>query len=184
MHPDQLVFDLLRKGTTAPCFDGQPFFDTDHPLEISEGNVVSVSNVDMSDPTGVPGWVLLDTSKVIKPFIFQQRKPYRFISIDDEEHPYVFENNTFVYGVEARVNAGYGLWQLAYASDKALDANSFAAARAAMMSLKAPSGRPLGILPDVMLVAPAFEDAARKLLNLGTSHYKDAVELIVCPYMA
>ncbi len=31
-HPDQLLFDLLANGETSLCFDGQPFFDTDHPV--------------------------------------------------------------------------------------------------------------------------------------------------------
>ena len=30
--PDDLVFDAVNKGTTELCFDGQNFFDTDHPV--------------------------------------------------------------------------------------------------------------------------------------------------------
>lgn len=29
-HPDELLFEALVDGETAPCFDGQFFFDTDH----------------------------------------------------------------------------------------------------------------------------------------------------------
>lgn len=32
LHPDQLLFDLLRNGHLQTCFDGQYFFDTDHPV--------------------------------------------------------------------------------------------------------------------------------------------------------
>ncbi len=30
-HPEEMVFGLLRDGFSAPCFDGQNVFDTDHP---------------------------------------------------------------------------------------------------------------------------------------------------------
>lgn len=184
LHPDELVFELIRKGTTQQCYDGQFFFDTDHPVDPENAAAGTAANADMTDADGAPGWVLVDTSKVIKPFIFQQRKDYTFVRKDQDGDDNVFLRNEYIYGVEARANAGYGLWQLAYASDKTLDATNFAAARTAMMSLKAPTGKPLGIKPDLMLVAPAFEDDALKLLNLDTSHYKGALELIVCPWMA
>lgn len=184
LHPDELVFELLRNGTTQLCYDGKPFFATDHPVGAENAAAGTASNADMTDADGAPGWVLVDTSKVIKPFIFQQRSDYVFIRKDKDTDDNVFFNKEYVYGVEARANAGYGLWQLAYASDKTLDAANFAAARSAMMSLKAPTGKPLGIKPDLMLVAPGFEDDALKLLNLDTSHYKGAMELVVCPWMA
>jgi len=31
-HPDKLIFDLLNNGFSSLCYDGQYFFDTDHPL--------------------------------------------------------------------------------------------------------------------------------------------------------
>lgn len=43
-HPDELVFELINNGFTATCYDGQYFFDTDHPGVDKDGNVVSVSN--------------------------------------------------------------------------------------------------------------------------------------------
>lgn len=30
LHPDNLVFELLRKGFSEQCYDGKPFFSTDH----------------------------------------------------------------------------------------------------------------------------------------------------------
>lgn len=102
--------------------------------------------------------------------------------MDGDTDENVLMRAEYIYGVEARANAGYGLWQLAYASDKTLDATNYAAARAAMMSLKAPTGKPLGIMPDLMLVAPGFEGAALDLLNLDSSKYYKTVEMIVCPW--
>ncbi len=43
-HPDQLVFSLLASGFTTKCYDGQSFFDTDHPVGLNgQSPVVSVS---------------------------------------------------------------------------------------------------------------------------------------------
>lgn len=132
----------------------QNFFDTDHPIDPHDSSAASVSNVDLTAPGDAITWALLDTSKVVKPFIFPKRKDYTFIRKDQDGDDNVFFRNEHLYGVEARVNAGYGLWQLAYGSNKTLDSVSYAAARKAMMELKAACGKPLGITPDLMLCAP------------------------------
>ncbi|HEC90321.1 MAG TPA: hypothetical protein ENI55_01505, partial [Alphaproteobacteria bacterium] len=31
-HPDELVWPLLKAGFTTNCYDGQYYFDTDHPV--------------------------------------------------------------------------------------------------------------------------------------------------------
>lgn len=183
LHPDELVFDLVRKGSTQNGYDGVPFFSATHPLDPLEPEKGTASNADLTNPTDAPGWILLDTAKVIKPFIFQTRQQYRFIRKDAASDDNMFMRKELVYGVDARVSAGYGLWQLAFASNKTLTAANYAAARASMMGLKSTAGRPLGIKPNILLVAPAFEEAALKLLNLDTSHYKGTAELIVCPWL-
>lgn len=186
MHPDKLIFELLRAGTTSTCYDGQNFFDTDHPINPDSATAGTVSNCDMVNPSDAPEWVLMDTSKVIKPFIFQRRKDYTFVAKDQDGDENVFMRNEYVYGVEARVNAGYGLWQLAYGSNKDLSYANYATARAAMMKLKAPNGNPLGIVPDVLLVSPDYEAKARDLIL--TPKYNDGAmngtaEIIVCPWL-
>lgn len=62
-------------------------------------------------------WFLLDTKKPVKPFIYQRRKPPVFVSKDSPEDEGVFMKKEFLFGVDSRDNAGYGLWQLAYGSD-------------------------------------------------------------------
>jgi len=62
-------------------------------------------------------WYLLDTKKPVKPFIFQRRKSPVFVTKDSPEDEGVFMKKEFLFGVDSRDNAGYGLWQLAYASD-------------------------------------------------------------------
>lgn len=62
-------------------------------------------------------WYLLDTKKAVKPFIFQRRKPPVFAAKDAPEDEDVFMKREYLFGVDSRDNAGYGLWQLAYGSD-------------------------------------------------------------------
>ena len=61
-------------------------------------------------------WFLLSTKRSIRPLIFQEREKPRFVSKTKNEDDNVFFNNEYLYGVNARYNAGYGLWQLAYGS--------------------------------------------------------------------
>jgi len=62
-------------------------------------------------------WYLLDTKKPVKPFIFQRRKAPVFVSKDQPEDEGVFMKKEYLFGVDSRDNAGYGLWQLAFGSD-------------------------------------------------------------------
>jgi len=89
MHPDKLVFALLGKGFTEKCYDGEPFFSTEHKVGKKK-----VSNK----------------------------------------------------GTEKLTLAAY------------------IAARAAMMSLTNSKGEPLGLVPDVLVVPPALDAAARDIL--------------------
>lgn len=66
--------------------------------------------------TSATAWFLLDTSKPVKPFVFQERKAPVFVSQTSEENDDVFNKAVFKFGAESRGNAGYGLWQLAYGS--------------------------------------------------------------------
>ena len=42
-HPDTLVFETMKKGFTEKCYDGKPFFATDHPS--GEGGKTPTSNM-------------------------------------------------------------------------------------------------------------------------------------------
>lgn len=61
-------------------------------------------------------WFLLDVSKAVKPFVFQERRKPEFVAHTNPDNDKVFMEKKFVYGVDARGNAGYTLWQLAYGS--------------------------------------------------------------------
>ncbi len=156
-HPDKLVADLMTGGFATACFDGQYFFDTDHPVGAG-----TASN--FGGGTGSP-WYLLDTSRAIKPFIFQLRRGVQLVRMDQVEDEQVFMRKKFRYGVDYRGAAAYGLWQMAYASKESLNATNYAAARVAMMSLTNSEGRPLGIKPGLLVVGPSLEAQAREILQ-------------------
>jgi len=191
---DELVYEAVNKAFTTECYDGQYFFDVDHPVtDPATGQSASVSNKGtkklsiatlalaqgsfgaartamrkFKDNEGRPlgvrpnvllvppaledtadalmtndrledgkpnpykgkaevvvgdwltsdtAWFLLDTRKVVKPFIYQKRKDPVFVSQTDMASDDVFNRRMFKFGAEARGAAGYGFWQLAWASD-------------------------------------------------------------------
>lgn len=185
---DQLVFALLKAGFTTNCYDGQFFFDTDHPVLDENGALISVANTDGG--AGLP-WFLLDVSRALKPIILQERRPFGDIVAKDKvTDDNVFSLNEFVYGVDARLNVGFGFWQFAWGSRQALDPAHYETARAALTGMKGDYGRPLGINPRLLVVPPALEGAARRLVasqlvNGGESNpWAGSAEVLVVPWLA
>ena len=156
-HPEKLIADLISAGFTTACYDGQYFFDTDHP-------VGSGTASNFGGGIGTP-WYLLDTSRAIKPFIFQLRREVQLVRMDRQEDEHAFMRKKYRYGVDYRGAAAYGLWQLAYSSKETLNPTNYAGARTAMMSLTNSEGRPLGIKPSMLLVPPSLEALAREILQ-------------------
>ncbi|OGC00156.1 head protein [candidate division KSB1 bacterium RBG_16_48_16] len=66
--------------------------------------------------TSSTAWMLLDTTKVIKPFVYQERKAPVFVQQTDPQSDDVFNRGTYKFGAEARAASGYGFWQLGWAS--------------------------------------------------------------------
>ena len=186
-HPAELVYALLQAGFTGKCYDGQYFFDTDHPVIGANGQETSVSN--FQGGSGTP-WYLLDTTRMIRPLILQKRKPYNFVAKTAETDDNVFDRKEYVWGVDARLNVGYGLWQLAYASKQTLDAANFGAAYAAMQSMKGDNGRPLGIRPKLLVVPPSLREKALEVVKAernaagATNINRDVVDVLVTPWLA
>jgi len=181
IHPDELVFQLLAAGFTTTCFDGQYFFDSDHP--------VGAGVVSNTGGGAGSAWYLLDTSRPLRPIIFQKRREYALTALVDANDEGVWMRDEYRYGVDARVNVGYGFWQMAYGSKQTLDATSFNAAVAAMMAFASDEGRPLGISPNLLVVAPGNRAAGKALVEAETlasgasnTNFK-AVELYVCPWL-
>jgi phage major head subunit gpT-like protein len=182
MWPDDLIMQALIAGGSSLCFDGQFFFDTDHPTTI-DGSTITQSNfyattalnetnyfalrANMRNFRGEDGrklgvtpnllvvppalertartilladsnasgatnvargtadllvlneltsdteWYLMDTRRALKPFIFQERKAPEMVMLTEVTSENVFQRKEFIYGVDARGAAGYGLWFLA-----------------------------------------------------------------------
>lgn len=185
--PDELVFALLKAGFTSTCYDGQYFFDTDHPVLDANNNTVSVANTDGG--SGTP-WFLLCTNRPLRPLIVQRRKDFQFVAKDAPTDDNVFDRNEFIYGADARMNVGFGFWQQAWGSKQTLSATTYATARSGLMGMKGDHGRPLGLMPNLLVVPPSLESAGRKILNSEyasggeTNEWKGTAELLVVPWLA
>lgn len=185
--PDEIVYEAVNKGFGALCYDGQYFFDTDHPVgnaSVSNKSVAVLSNATLAaaqagygaartamkkfkdeegrslnilpnvllvgpaledtaralltndkladdKPNPYKGtaelvvdariesdtaWFLLDTSKPVKPFVYQKRKAPMFVQQTNPDAEDVFNLKKYKFGVEARAAGGYGFWQLAFGS--------------------------------------------------------------------
>jgi phage major head subunit gpT-like protein len=185
-HPNQLIAALIAAGAAGDCYDGKKFFATNHPMRKGTDG----ANLDAGASTA---WYLIDNSRPVKPFIFQSRKAVQLTTMDRETDANVFMRKSFLYGVDARYAAAYGMWQLAYKSTQALTPAYYAAARAAMMGLTNYDGRKLGVKPTLLVVPASLEGTARELLNaqfvIGetavggskTNIWQGTAQLLVCP---
>ncbi|WP_425230208.1 Mu-like prophage major head subunit gpT family protein [Sphingomonas sp.] len=186
---DRIVFQLLSAGFTTNCYDGQFFFDIDHPVLADDGTMTLAANTDAVAGNG-PAWFLIDDTRALKPIILQKRKDFEFVARDNPNDSNVFGLNEFVYGADARANVGYGFWQFAWGSKQDLTAANYKLARASLLGMKGDYGRPLGIRPTLLLVPPQLESAALKLINneLGangeTNEWKGTAKVVVCPWLA
>lgn len=45
MWPHDLIMEVINGGEVNLGFDGQPFFDTDHPIDLAEGGTVTQANL-------------------------------------------------------------------------------------------------------------------------------------------
>jgi len=186
-HPDDLVFGELIPGAwSTPCYDGQYFFDTDHPVGLP-GAQTTVSNVQAGNGER---WMLLDLSRPLKPFIFQKRRDYNFVSKEDPKtSDAVFMKNEFVYGSDARAAGGYGFWQMGFGSRAELTAANLRAAWNAMTAFKRDDGSPLGVKPTHLVVGStnffAGKDILEKeVIDASTNTNRNLVQMIYAPKLA
>ena len=186
-HKELQIFGLLKAGFANNCYDGQFYFDTDHPVLDANGVPTTYANTDGG--AGAP-WFLLCTKRALKPVIFQLRKAWNFVAKDNPDDDNVFDNDEFKYGTDARYEVGYGFPQMAWGSKQALNATNYATARAAIQNMKGDYGRPLGLIPDLLVVPPSLESNGRQILNSEygtggvTNEWKGTAELMVCPWLA
>jgi phage major head subunit gpT-like protein len=203
VFPDDLCFALLKSGGTVDCYDGQPFFDAEHPVYKDvkgTGNADLVSNVsvvaDVSDGEGgwIPQeqgkpWYLMDNSRILKPLIFQERTKPELDTLTETKDEVVFMTDTYRYGIRYRCNVGFSFWQLAHKSTRPLTEDNLNAAYDAMCSLRADGGRPLGIKPTHLIVHTALRTAAQEVVvvsrkaNGADNPNAGLVKVIVTPWL-
>lgn len=186
-HPNELVFGAVLNGFTTECYDGQNFFDTDHPVVDADGKTINtIANTDGG--TGTP-WFLLATNEIIKPILFQSRKKPQFVNKDSVTDDNVFMKKQLLYGADSRCNVGYAFWQMAWGSKQTLNAANYAIARTSLGSMKADHGQPLGIKPNLLMVPRSLESNAMEILNAErnaageTNIWKGSAELFVCDWL-
>lgn len=191
IHPDEMIFPLLAAGFTTLCYDGQNYFDVDHPVyPNADGTGVAVSTANMAEDVAYEGeaWYVLDTSKALKPLIFQERKKPNLLAMTKMDDEAVFTRKEYRYGVDCRDAAGFGFWQLAFANKRVLTPDNLWDSIEKMRSFKADGGRKLGIKPTMLVVPASMEKQATRMLERemesnSSNELKGRVELLVADYL-
>ncbi|MBV7262568.1 Mu-like prophage major head subunit gpT family protein [Photobacterium sp. WH24] len=185
LFPDKLTYSLLPLGFSTECYDGQYFFDTDHPMAAGVAtNVIG----DPATDTGEP-WFLLDCSRPLKPVVFQNRRAFEFKALDDMNSDHVVLKDEFIYATDGRCNAGFGFWQMAIGSKAPLTEENINKARKLLRSFQKDNGTPLGSKATTLVVGGDNEAAAEKLIltaeiNGTTNVLYKKFELIVSEFVA
>lgn len=160
--PDDLLIEQIEKGFTTTHFDGQNFFDTDHPVDDENGTEVSVSNLIAGANAA---WYIMDLSNPIKPFIFQDRTPGMITPKTNMSDDNVAYEDEFHWLAKRRCAVGFGAYQMAFASKAALTVANFETASAAMNSMIGPMGRKIRRGRLTLVVGTSNHAAAKKILK-------------------
>lgn len=163
--PDVRVYAALKAGLTTKCYDDQYFFDTDHPYITAAGATGTQANLIAG--SGAP-WFLLCTKRPLKPIIYQEREPFRFTALDQPTDPNVFMKAELLYGVDGRMNVGYGFWQMALCCTDTLNDTNVKALRLLGQKLLKDHGAPLNMKYDLFVGGNDHMDKANELFNVPT----------------
>lgn len=101
---------VIYKGNASDAAPSTPYLNAFHGrLQLIVSPFLSGSSANY--------WFLLDTKRAMRSVILQQRSdvPVEFSALDNSgPNEGAFMRDRFYYGVRARYNVGYGLWQAAY----------------------------------------------------------------------
>jgi phage major head subunit gpT-like protein len=187
LYPDNFCYSLLAAGFTTLCYDGQYYFDTDHPLDTTPATTFSnVVGTPSTDP-GAP-WFLLDNTQILMPIIYQDRRPFalEFIGANSE---YAWFQNQVAQGVDGRAGFGFSLPQLCIGSKAVLDEANYEAAKTKLAKMTKSNGTPLGTMATTLVCGPSNEAAARRILdrmnleNGESNIYYKNVELVISRHL-
>ncbi|EJF7143483.1 Mu-like prophage major head subunit gpT family protein [Salmonella enterica] len=196
VQPDELIFSLLKEGFSQPCYDGQNFFDAEHPVypEVDgTGDAVNVSNIfkQAEDWKGTP-WYLLDCSRAVKPLIFQDRRKAELVTKTQIDDDHVFMENEVLFGASARRAVGFAFWQMAVAMQADLNLDNLWTGWQMMRGFNADGGKKLGLKPTHLVVPTQLEKAATQLLErelittqngTASNEMKGKLKLVVADYL-
>ncbi|MBJ8805621.1 Mu-like prophage major head subunit gpT family protein [Citrobacter koseri] len=205
VQPDELTFGMLRDGFTEACYDGQNFFDEEHPVYPKvdgTGDPVNVSNIVTQAPSkdaegndvpwnGLP-FYLLDCSRAVKPLIFQERRKPELVTISKIDDHHNFMENEVLFGVSSRRNAGFAFWQMAVAVKGDLTLDNLWAGWERQRSFTGDGGKKLGLKPTHLVVPVGLEKRAEQLLNRElfaegnttvSNEMKGKLKLVVADYL-
>lgn len=163
--PDLKTYATLKAGLANSCYDGQYFFDTDHPYIKADGTTGVQANLIAG--AGAP-WFLLCTTRPLKPMIYQEREPFNFVALDRPDDPNVFMKDELLYGVDGRMNVGYGFWQMALCCTDTMNSANVKALRLLGQKLLKDNGAPFNLKYDLFVGGNDFADAANALFNVPT----------------
>ena len=115
--PDTLVAPRDLKWTAMELLESVYAPDTATGKTETRKNVLSGALDLIVSPylADTNDWFLLCTRRIVKPVIFQSRIPVEFAALEANSEN-GFMRDQYVYGVRARYNVGFGLWQMAYGS--------------------------------------------------------------------
>ena len=182
-HPNELAVETLVAN--PKCYDGAALFGN-HVVLNDKGKEANVSN-DMGGAGAA--WYVMDLTRVIKPVVFQKRRAYHFRALTDLNSDSVFNTDKFKFGVDARVSAGPGLWQLIVRCKEPFNAETYAAARARLQELKGDHGRPLALRHSHTMVPSNYEGAGLRVVNNAqaangaTNEWAGTSKLILNPWL-
>ena len=113
-YADKLVIGTGLRATARALFDAEKL--SSGASNTMYGRFPKADRI-VHPGIGAGRWIMLDTTKPVKPVIFQVRKAPVLVSMTDTKDEVVFMSRKFRYGGEARYAMAALPWWLAYASD-------------------------------------------------------------------
>ena len=104
--PNHLVLEMLDDGSTTTCFDGSSFFADSHTIGTGD-NLMGGSGTATANGLAYK-IVALAKSGMIKPLIFQDRKPFKLM--DDTSSPDAAFRKELRWWIDGEAAAAFGYW--------------------------------------------------------------------------
>lgn len=194
LFPDEILFGLMRDAHNTVCYDGQNFYDHEHPINTKHdltGSNVPTSNILTQSQSSDKVWHLLCTTRSVMPYIWQWRKRPVFGSVTEDTQGSVWTSNKVEYGTHLRGNAGVGMWQLAIRVEGDITFENFRKARAMMAAFQGDGAKRLSLEGNRIVCAKSDEDDfldmfENEFINGSTNpahKYRNKVDVVASPFL-